>query len=169
MPLVYDDFETPFGTIHVILDAGRVSEVVMTEPGWQQCQASPAAPVRDRAACREVLGQLAEYFSGQRRSFSVPLAPAGTTFQQKVWRALQQIPFGETRSYQEVARAIAAPNSCRAVGQANRRNPLPIFIPCHRVIGKDGALTGYIGTGYLDIKAYLLRMEQDYARRAGIA
>ncbi|TCL71589.1 methylated-DNA-[protein]-cysteine S-methyltransferase [Hydrogenispora ethanolica] len=163
MKLVYDRYETPFGPIHVILDSKGVREVVMTPAKWEQCLGDPAL-THDPPACREAVSQLDEYFSGKRRRFSLPLSLTGTSFQQNVWRELQEIPFGETRSYQAIARAIAAPGSCRAVGQANRRNPLPIFVPCHRVIGKDGSLTGYIGTGYLDIKSYLLRMEQAYLK-----
>lgn len=90
--------------------------------------------------------QLLEYFRGERQSFDVPLSiNRGTIFQRKVWRALQAIPFGEIRSYKEVAIAVGSPKAVRAIGQANRINPLPIVIPCHRVIGQNGQLTGYMG------------------------
>lgn len=107
--------------------------------------------------------ELTEYFSGQRTVFTVPLSiNTGTDFQRAVWSALSQIPFGETRSYQAIALAIASPKAVRAIGQANSKNPLPIIIPCHRVIGKNGKLTGYLGSSQQDglsIKKFLLQLE----------
>ena len=105
----------------------------------------------------EVRRQLAEYFAGRRRDFDLPLAPRGTAFERQVWEALLAIPYGETRSYAEIARSIGHPDACRAVGRANGRNPIPIVIPCHRVIGSDGSLTGY--GGGLDLKRLLLGLE----------
>ena len=102
--------------------------------------------------------QLTEYFAGARRNFDLPLSPSGTAFQQKVWAALLSVPYGETRSYGDIARLIGNPGACRAVGMANNRNPLPILIPCHRVIGADGSLVGY-GSG-LDRKIFLLELER---------
>lgn len=106
----------------------------------------------------EVRRQLNEYFSGVRKSFDLPLNPHGTKFQRRVWSALQEIPYGETRSYSQIAATVENPKGCRAVGMANNRNPIPIIIPCHRVVGADGALTGYAGG--LDKKALLLALEQ---------
>ena len=106
----------------------------------------------------EAKKQLEQYFSGTLRSFTLPLRPEGTPFQQKVWAALLQIPWGETRTYGQVAAMIGQPKACRAVGMANNRNPLPIFIPCHRVIGANGQLTGYAGG--LSAKEHLLSLEQ---------
>ncbi len=103
--------------------------------------------------------QLREYFAGKRRHFDVALDPRGTPFQQKVWRALCEIPYGSTASYKQVARKVGKPLACRAVGGANRRNPLAIVVPCHRVIGADGALVGYSGTTGLPKKAFLLSLE----------
>lgn len=105
----------------------------------------------------EAAHQLEEYFSGQRREFCLPLNPAGTPFQLEVWRALTAIPYGCTACYSDIARAIGRPQSCRAVGQANHVNPISIIIPCHRVVGKNGALTGY--GGGLSVKNYLLSLE----------
>ena len=102
--------------------------------------------------------QLEGYFTGTLQTFNLPLVPAGTAFQQQVWQALLQIPFGETRSYQQIANAIGNPKAVRAVGMANSRNPVAIMIPCHRVIGANGQLTGYAGG--LDKKAWLLQHEQ---------
>ena len=105
--------------------------------------------------------QLDEYFQGKRKSFDLPLAPSGTQFQQKVWNALCTIPYGETRSYKEIAAQIQNPKGCRAVGMANNRNPIMIIIPCHRAIGSNGSLVGYAGG--LDIKQWLLAHEKRFS------
>jgi len=109
---------------------------------------------------KEVAHQLEEYFAGQRKYFQLPLAPQGTDFQLKVWRELQAIPYGETRSYKEIACRIGNPKACRAVGSANNRNPISIIIPCHRVIGHRGELVGY--GGGLEKKRFLLELERKY-------
>jgi methylated-DNA-[protein]-cysteine S-methyltransferase len=101
--------------------------------------------------------QLGEYFAGGRTRFELPLEPRGSKFQKAVWRALTEIPFGHTRSYFDIAKRIGSPKACRAVGAANGKNPLPILIPCHRVIGRDGTLTGF--GGGLHRKATLLALE----------
>jgi methylated-DNA-[protein]-cysteine S-methyltransferase len=101
--------------------------------------------------------QLAEYFAGQRRGFDLPLAAGGTAFQQAVWQALREIPWGELRSYRDIACALQNPRAVRAVGAANGRNPLPIVVPCHRVIGANGSLTGFAGG--LEAKKLLLELE----------
>jgi methylated-DNA-[protein]-cysteine S-methyltransferase len=111
---------------------------------------------------REVVRQLRAYFAGKLREFDLPLAPEGTEFQRKVWSALERIPYGETLSYGELARRIGNPKASRAVGLANGANPIPIIIPCHRVIGSDGTLTGY--GGGLAIKEKLLALEQKQLR-----
>lgn len=110
---------------------------------------------------RLVKRQLSEYFAGHRRHFEIELAPDGTPFQSKVLDALQKIPYGETRSYADIARAIGQPRAGRAVGGANGSNPIPIVIPCHRVIGSNGALTGF--GGGLDTKQYLLDLERSHS------
>jgi methylated-DNA-[protein]-cysteine S-methyltransferase len=102
--------------------------------------------------------QLSEYFAGKRKEFEVPLDMRGTPFQKNVWEALLAIPFGETRSYGQIAKQLGNPNATRAVGAANGRNPLPIIVPCHRVIGSSGSLTGF--GGGLETKAQLLSLEQ---------
>lgn len=104
-----------------------------------------------------VCRQLDEYFAGTRTTFDFPLRLQGTAFQEKVWAALRDIPYGETRSYQQIAQAIGQPKACRAVGMANHRNPIYIVVPCHRVVGANGALTGY--GGGLDMKKALLELE----------
>ena len=126
---------------------------------------------RNPAPFVEATRQLEDYFAGKRRTFDLSLAPTGTPFQRDVLTALQQIPYGETRSYGDLAKAIGRPKASRAVGAANGSNPLPIVIPCHRVIGSDGSLTGF--GGGLETKRFLLDLEQRHAgggslrRRAG--
>ena len=124
-------------------------------------QVGPSA-VRDDAAFEDVVAQLTEYFEGRRRQFDLPLAPQGTPFQQRVWSALLDIPYGETISYGELASRIGQKSASRAVGLANGSNPLPIVIPCHRVIGANGKLTGY--GGGLAIKERLLAHERGEQR-----
>ncbi|MDF2182012.1 methylated-DNA--[protein]-cysteine S-methyltransferase [Neptuniibacter sp. CAU 1671] len=102
--------------------------------------------------------QLGEYLNGQRNQFSVPIKPTGTLFQQRVWKALQEIPYGNTCSYGDIARKLGNPRAARAIGMANNRNPIPIVIPCHRVVGRNGQLTGY--SGGLPQKNYLLNLER---------
>ncbi|MDM7919002.1 MAG: methylated-DNA--[protein]-cysteine S-methyltransferase [Methanosarcina sp.] len=108
---------------------------------------------------REISGQLEAYFSGKLKSFDVKLAPEGTEFQKFVWKALCEIPYGETRSYKDIAVSLGKPKAYRAVGLANNRNPIAIIVPCHRVIGADGKLTGYAGG--LDVKEFLLKLEEN--------
>lgn len=105
----------------------------------------------------QAMQQLREYFEGTRRDFDLPLAPPGTSFQQQVWQALQQIPYGSTITYQDLAEHLGKPTASRAVGSANGRNPIAIIVPCHRVIGRDGRLRGYAGG--LHIKQKLLQHE----------
>lgn len=107
---------------------------------------------------RETADQLEEYLSGSRKDFNVKLNPKGTAFQRKVWKALQDIPYGETRSYKQIAEAVGNEKACRAVGMANHANPIMIIIPCHRVIGANGKLVGY--GGGLELKSRLLELEQ---------
>ena len=109
------------------------------------------------AAFKQTRHQIDDYFAGQLKRFDLALAPSGTEFQMQVLGALQKIPFGQMRSYKDIAEAIGRPNSMRAVGAANGRNPIPLIIPCHRVVGADGSLTGF--GGGLDAKAFLLRLE----------
>jgi len=111
----------------------------------------------DNAVLRDTRRQLGEYFAGTRRDFDLPLAPRGTEFQRDVWLALRRIPYGETISYAQLATRIGKPSAMRAVGAANGRNPLPIVVPCHRVIGADGSLTGF--GGGLPTKQFLLSLE----------
>ncbi len=119
---------------------------------------SEEAAIQETALLKEAGKQLQDYLAGKRKSFTLPLAPEGTEFQKQVWQALQEIPYAETRSYGEVAQSIGRPKASRAVGLANSKNPIWIFIPCHRVIGANGKLTGYAGG--LDAKEHLLNLEK---------
>jgi methylated-DNA-[protein]-cysteine S-methyltransferase len=129
------------------------------DPGGPQGRGrpSPPPPSRTLVLLREVRRQLTEYFAGARRVFDLPLDPRGTEFERRVWQEVAAIPYGTTRSYAQVARAAGSPIAFRAVGRANGRNPIPLVIPCHRVIGADGSLTGY--GGGLPLKRYLLDLE----------
>lgn len=139
--------KTPIGPLTLEADENAVTAIRFSAGGAQD-----ASPLLDAAEA-----QLREYFAGARRTFDLPLAPHGTAFQQRVWAALRAIPYGETRTYGELAAAIGNPSASRAVGMANHRNPIPIIIPCHRVIGANGTLTGYAGG--LEIKRRLLALE----------
>ena len=121
--------------------------------GGGQAGAGSPSPALELAA-----RELEEYFAGVRREFTVPLAPEGTAFQLAVWRALRETPSGATASYRDIAVRLGKPGGAVAVGQANSRNPIPIIIPCHRIIGAGGQLVGY--TGGLEIKRFLLRLEE---------
>lgn len=147
--------DTPFGSLRVAGTARGLTIVGFTEgdPTPRQDQGRQG----DGGLPEEAKRQLLEYFEGQRRCFTLPVAPQGTPFQQRVWGELQKIPCGTTTTYREIARQIGQPNAVRAVGSANGRNPVAIVIPCHRVIGSDGSLTGYAGG--IAIKRRLLQHE----------
>ena len=152
----FDVFDTKIGLLTVAADAAGIRYILFPDNKY-------AAPSRvewkhDAAALREPREQLLAYFAGDRTEFNLPLAPQGTPFQLEVWSALARIPFGETRSYAQIAATIDAPKAVRAVGAANGRNPLPIVLPCHRVIGADGSLTGF--GGGLPLKQFLLEHER---------
>ncbi|MGY4024609.1 methylated-DNA--[protein]-cysteine S-methyltransferase [Aeromonas rivuli] len=151
----YDLLTTDCGPLLIAINAQGLCHVDFLEgerplaiqDEWQQ----------DAAALAPYLAEFREYFTGERQEFTLPLAAKGTEFQQAVWLALRDIPYGETCSYGEIARRINRPKAVRAVGAANGRNPLSIIVPCHRVIGQNGSLTGYAGG--LAIKRALLKLE----------
>ena len=150
----YRYLDSPLGRLLLVGNDAGLNLVHMDEQTRLPPQTSWTQAERQLdQACR----QLDEYFGGQRRRFDLPLAPRGTAFQQAVWRALLEIPFGETRSYRQQAERIGRPTAIRAVGTANGANPLAVIVPCHRVIGSDGSLTGYAGG--LARKALLLELE----------
>ncbi|HPF88008.1 MAG TPA: methylated-DNA--[protein]-cysteine S-methyltransferase [Candidatus Limiplasma sp.] len=146
--------QTPLDTITLAEESGALTEL------WFGRITPEGARQQSTPLLRKAQAELAEYFSGKRKVFTVPLAPRGTVFQQSVWQVLRSIPYGETLSYGEVAKRIGNPKASRAVGMANNKNPLPILIPCHRVIGASGKLVGY--GGGLGIKEALLTLEQQH-------
>lgn len=153
--LLYTTVDSPIGELLLLGDGGALRGLYMQEgrkPGTV-----PRGWARDPEAFVEVRTQLGEYFAGERRSFDLPLEPAGSPFQLQVWRALREIGYGETLSYGELARRIGRPNAPRAVGAANGANPLSVVIPCHRLVGADGTLTGY--GGGIERKRLLLDLE----------
>lgn len=145
--------ESPVGTLFLSANEQGLTGLRFRETEEKDGEAAG----EEGAVISQAKRELEEYFAGKRTVFEVPLCLQGTPFQKKVWEALRQIPYGETRSYQEVAAMAGNPKACRAVGMANNRNPVSILVPCHRVIGKDGSLTGY--GGGLDVKTYLLKLE----------
>lgn len=160
----YTFVESPVGPL---LLAGRAGALALIRfPSGAMAMQPDDAWLRDDAAFDAARRQLDEYFAGARRTFDLRLAPHATPFQSRVLAALQRIPYGETRSYKEIAEAIGSPRAVRAVGGANGRNPLPIVIPCHRVIGSSGQLTGF--GGGLDTKRYLLDLERGRLRLPGV-
>ena len=151
--LQYTHMSSPVGTLQLVGDARYLQHIFFQAhapqpaPSWQPVDSLPYPAVE----------QLSAYFAGTRTEFDLPLSPEGTTFQLEVWAALEEIPFGETISYMELARRVGNADAVRAVGLANGKNPLPIVVPCHRVIGSDGSMTGY--SGGLSTKEFLLTHE----------
>jgi len=156
----FTQLDSPLGPLLLVADASGLRQVNFARNGWN----APANPGwrEDASAFAQPIRQLRAYFAGELETFNIPLAPQGTPFQQKVWDELLNIPYGETISYGELAKRIGNPNASRAVGLANGSNPIPIIIPCHRVIGSNGKLTGY--GGGLPIKEKLLALERRQLR-----
>ena len=148
----YDTIDSPIGELLLTADGGALTRLYMSpfdvDPAWEHDPAALAEPAR----------QLREYFAGERTEFELALAAAGTDFQRRVWERLVAIPYGETTTYGALAHELGDPRKVRAVGMANGRNPISIIVPCHRVIGADGALTGY--GGGLARKQKLLDLER---------
>ncbi len=155
MSMRYDVIESPIGPLLVAGDEAGLRRIQFPRKG--KAQPPEEGWLRDARPFRELTRQLDEYFAGERRTFDLTLAPEGTPFQLTTWRALIDIPYGSTTSYGELARRLWRPGASRAVGAANGKNPLPIVVPCHRVIGTDGSLTGF--GGGLPVKRTLLALE----------
>lgn len=150
----YQTVPFPVGPLTVMEEGGHIIRIKFnTDVG--------DAIKKETPAIMEAFRQLSDYFDGELKTFDLPLKPEGTPFQLKVWEALRTIPYGETRSYGDIARQIGNPKACRAVGMGNHNNPIAIVVPCHRVIGSDGSLTGY--GGGLPIKRQLLELENHYS------
>lgn len=146
---------TPIGEVTVIGAGGVVTAILLPLPDGSAASTTVA---RANGELASPLHELREYFQGRRSAFTMKLAPKGSAFQRRVWAALRAIPYGETRSYGQIAAAIGSPTAARAVGGANNKNPLPIVVPCHRVVGANGALVGYAGG--LDQKTLLIDLER---------
>lgn len=156
---IFTTMESEIGTIFLVAENNLLSAIHMGEQDFFKNEDIDMLTREDRHdLLQDAINQLREYFAGARRSFTLPTKTSGTEFQQKVWEQLQLIPFGSTKSYQDIAEGVGSPRAVRAVGQANKANRLPIIIPCHRVIGKNRTLTGYAGSR-TDIKDLLLRLE----------
>jgi methylated-DNA-[protein]-cysteine S-methyltransferase len=155
-PAYVSTFPTPLGDFSVAVnETGAITATAFGGPEALEKRAARCRVIRDPARGQAARGQIEEYFRGGRRGFTLRLAPAGSPFQRRVWQALQEIPYGETKSYGEIARKLGS--SARAVGRANATNPICLIVPCHRVIGADGTLTGFaFGT---DLKRRLLAHE----------
>ena len=144
-------YETPVGKLCIGEENGSVTRIAWSKVPEEYILAETELILR----CKM---QLEEYFRGERKTFDLPLAPKGTVFQQKVWNALTEIPYGETRTYGEIAAAVGNPGAARAVGMANNKNPIGIIVPCHRVVGAGGKLVGYAGG--MGKKEWLLKLEK---------
>jgi methylated-DNA-[protein]-cysteine S-methyltransferase len=163
MQRVYYDFlDAPFGRLLLVLD-GQGLRRVHFERGRHPLEIDPEWE-RGPGALHEARVQLKAYFDGRLREFDLPMAPQGTEFQQQVWLELLRIPYGATATYGEIARRVGDPQAMRAVGAANGQNPLAIVVPCHRVVGSNGSLTGY--GGGLPVKRFLLDLEQRHSEFA---
>ena len=147
--IYYYSYETELGSITFMEEDGALLAISTRRSNEGICQ--------ETALIKEANRQLDEYLKGERKTFRLPLNPKGTDFQKRVWKALCEIPYGETRSYKQISEAIGNPKAVRAVGMANNRNPLLIVVPCHRVIGANGKLVGYAAG--IDKKEFLLRLE----------
>jgi len=148
-------YDSPVGMLRLWADEKGITKVRFSFDGRERLNMLEAKT----PLLKEAVRQLADYFAGVRQAFTLPLNPQGTDFQLRTWYALLKIPYGETRTYKQIAEVIGCPKGCRAVGLANNRNPIPIIIPCHRVIGANGDLTGYAGG--LHIKEQLLAIEKN--------
>lgn len=151
-PMYHTIYQSPIGTLSI-----RATDEAITEVSLLTDESEEA--LQENQLTQECKKELAEYFQGKRKTFAVPLAPKGTAFQQKVWKAVREIPYGCTQTYGEIAEKAGSPNAYRAVGMANHQNPILIITPCHRVIGSNGSLTGYAAG--LDNKKYLLELEKN--------
>lgn len=149
---------SPVGELTLVADDRGLAAILWENDKPDRVRLGALSEKSDHPVLVETERQLGEYFAGDRRIFDVPLSFAGTDFQKRVWAALLAIPFGETRSYGEIADQLGAPGASRAVGAANGRNPISIIAPCHRVVGSDGKLTGFAGG--LEAKRFLLDLEQ---------
>lgn len=150
----YYDYNFPIGRLTIVDDGHGICGIHF------HTQGKDIGTKRETSNIQNTAYQLTEYFAGDRKKFDIPLSFYGTEFQQKVWKALCEIPYGQTCTYKDIAEKIGIPKGCRAVGMANNQNPIAIVVPCHRVIGANGSLMGYAGG--LDLKEFLLELERSH-------
>lgn len=164
MSYVYKTMASPVGTLKLVATDAGLAAILWEDDDPNRVRLGPMSEDPRHPVLLQAEGQLGDYFAGRLKQFTVMLDFKGTAFQKKVWRALLTIPFGETRSYGEIARQIGSPRAVRAVGAANGKNPISIIAPCHRVIGANGKLTGFAAG--LEVKAQLLRIESARGQQA---
>jgi methylated-DNA-[protein]-cysteine S-methyltransferase len=157
MTLFYKEIESPVGKLKLVASSNALVAVLWERERPNRVKLDTMTLDPQHPILLETERQLAEYFSGERIQFDLPLQPDGSEFQKKVWQALREIPFGQTRSYLDLAKALGSSKAARAIGAANGKNPLSIIVPCHRVVGADGSLTGFAGG--VETKAALLALE----------
>ena len=169
MTYFYKAMKSPVGVLKLVASDAGLAAILWENEDPKRVRLSPLEENKDHPTLLEAERQLTDYFAGKLEQFSLKLDFAGTVFQKKVWSALIAIPFGETRTYGQIARQIGNPKAVRAVGAANGKNPISIIAPCHRVIGADGKLTGFAGG--LETKAFLLKMESkaELSENGGVA
>lgn len=164
MPHFAKTITSPVGALKLVASQRGLSAILWENDKPRRVRLGELVVSPDHPVLLQAERELTEYFAGERTSFSLPLDPAGSEFQKTIWSALSTIPYGQTRSYGELARQIGNPKASRAVGAANGKNPLLIVVPCHRAIGADGSLTGFAGG--LEVKRYLLSLEASRAKAA---
>ena len=157
MALYYMEMKSPIGKLKLVANANALVAILSERERPNRLRLDVPSVDQQHPILVEAERQLSDYFAGKRTRFELPLEPRGTEFQKKVWRHLRRIPFGKTRSYGDIARTVGSPRASRAVGAACGKNPLSIVVPCHRVVGANGALTGF--GGGLETKAELLALE----------
>lgn len=146
-------YDTPIGRIGIAENGAGITDVFLGDDDRPK-----DSVLKETKLLEDAANQLIEYLAGKRKNFELPLSPNGTDFQKLVWEALRTIPYGETRTYKQIAEQIGNPKACRAVGMANNKNPISIIVPCHRVVGTDGKLVGYAGG--IELKKKLLEIEK---------
>jgi len=155
-------YKSPIGEIYIVSNEENITRLELFKENWEKYYNKNKELIRDDNSSMflKAASQLEEYFKGERTKFELPISVEGTEFQKQVWAALLEIPYGETRCYADIAHTIGRDKAVRAIGQANKVNALPIIIPCHRVIGKNGSMVGYAGSN-IDVKIKLLELEKN--------
>lgn len=159
--MFYDYIDEEIGRIYVVMNELGIVKIEVIEDMWNKFIEENPNIILNKEFCEIPIKQIDEYFRGERKEFNLPLVIEGTEFRKKVWKALMEIPYGETKSYSYIAKKINNEKAVRAIGQANKSNSFPIVIPCHRVIGKNSKLRGYAGDN-IDVQLKLIELEKRY-------